>query len=73
MSAIRLLLIFISIGASTAKEGDKFTSISQGFILESMRISNPKTSKQLDRFKLYLKTLSTTYGSIEIMDLIKIS
>ena len=40
-SQIRADLIFISIGASQFREGLRFTSISQGFKSESIRISKP--------------------------------
>ena len=33
-------------GLSTAREGDKLTSKSQGFKSESNKMSNPKSSKQ---------------------------
>lgn len=45
---MRLLLILKSRGESDDREGDKLASNNQGFSSESIKISNPRISKQLD-------------------------
>jgi len=53
VSVIRFVFIVISKGASVAKLGLKFTSRTQGFSSESIRMSKPKTSKQFSRYILF--------------------
>jgi hypothetical protein len=47
VSINKLDLIFKSRGDSVASEGLKLTSISHGFISESSKMSNPRSSKQI--------------------------
>jgi hypothetical protein len=55
VSVSRFDLIFMSSGASVAKLGLKLTSKTHGFKSESIKISNPKTSKQFDLNILFLR------------------
>jgi len=55
VSVSKFVLIFISSGASVAKLGLKLTSRTQGFKSESIKMSKPKTSKQLSRYILFLR------------------
>jgi len=46
VSSMRSYLTFLSRGESVAKDAKLLTSINQGFIFSSKKISNPKISKQ---------------------------
>ena len=68
-STKRPCLILRSIGESHAKDGDKLTSMSQGFKSSSIKTSKPKSSKQLLLEFIFFNCEWTT-PSTEIRDLI---
>jgi len=73
VSAIKLDFIDISIGESVTRDGLRLTSMSHGLRSESIRMSNPNTSKQFDlKFPFFFKA-PMTWFSPQRMVLIQIS
>jgi len=72
VSATNSPLIFWSNGESHAKEGERFTSISQGLYAWSIKISNPKISKHDEEFlyETFLRYAFLSGGSAAITALI---